>query len=217
MFIFHIVKKDFLLVKKYVPFMFLVSIIIPLFICSRLGEHFGNLTGYIAFSMQVVFTQILLDNSVSLVEVKNRKAQSLLCATPYTRSLLVAEKYVFNLILFAYCTTVYIVLTLVLPSMMGQLSIKIIGFVFLLVTIIFSLKIPLEYKFGYDKIKYIFFGIMISLPYIFPFIVNKLSMNSDILNQSSSLFQGISLFVLALFIGVISFVTAKKIYYGKDL
>lgn len=218
--IMQLVKKDFLLVKKILPFMFIVSFVIPLFICSRIGEQLGTLSGFVAFYIQVIFVQFLLYNSVSLNETTFSKGQSLLCATPYTRNSLVKGKYAFNLILFVFCTIVFVSLTKLFPQIIGQITLSNISSVLLLMTALLGLEIPLEYKFGYDKIKYFFIGAMIITPYVLPLISkNLLQLNIDfsILTNIPPVAKAFIPFILALLIGSLSMILSIKIYSKKEL
>lgn len=218
--LFHIIKKDFLLIKKYILFMFIVSVGIPIFVYMRIGERLGALSSVIAFLMQLIFTQFLMNNSLSLVETKYEKAQALLCVTPYTRGLLVKGKYAFNLILFAYCLVVFIIVTLFFPEIIKDVSIVTISFIFLFMTILIGLKIPLEFKFGYEKIKYIFLGAMIVTPYILPTVFKFISKNNNAINNIRStppIIQAVIISIFALILFLISFIISQKIYDKKEL
>lgn len=78
-----LVKKDFILVKKYVLFMAVVCFLLPVFLLSRLPEFAGPLT----FFISVVYSIFLLLQYVFLKEYQSPKASLLLCASPYPRGL----------------------------------------------------------------------------------------------------------------------------------
>ena len=83
-----LVKKDFILVKKYALFMAAFCFLLPVFFLSRLPEFAGSLT----FFISVVYTIFLLLQYVFLKEYQSPKAALLLCASPYPRRLMVTGK-----------------------------------------------------------------------------------------------------------------------------
>ena len=64
--LFQLVKKDFLIVKKYVLLMVAVCILFPIFLMSRLTEYAGIL-GYVLVTVVSIF---MLLQYVSIKETK---------------------------------------------------------------------------------------------------------------------------------------------------
>ena len=62
-----------------------------------------ELLGFISFLITVIYAELILIQSVQLAETKYPKATTLLCSTPYPKSLIVLGKYVFSFILFIFC------------------------------------------------------------------------------------------------------------------
>ena len=80
----HLVKKDFLLSKKYWIVLLVAAILLPVFIQTKLvsgGE-------FLSFSLSTLYIVFLLFSTVSMMEDKYKGA-ALLCTTPYTRNALV--------------------------------------------------------------------------------------------------------------------------------
>ena len=94
--LFSLVKKDFLIVKKYVGIMLIVSFLIPPFMLWRTPEA----AGAIGFILAAVFSVFMLTQYIFLKEHQYPKATTLLCATPYPRRLIVISKYCFCLIIY---------------------------------------------------------------------------------------------------------------------
>lgn len=88
----HLIKKDFVIARKYVWLMFIVVLLIPPFIMWRMPE----LTGSISFVISAVFAEFMLLMYVSMKEFQYQKASAMLCTTPYPRSLVVMSKYDFS-------------------------------------------------------------------------------------------------------------------------
>ena len=87
----QLVKKDFLIVKKYVLIMFAVCVIFPLFLIWRSPEY----AGILGFVLITIFSIFMLLQYVSLKETQYPKASTLLCALPFPRKDIVLAKYIF--------------------------------------------------------------------------------------------------------------------------
>ena len=81
MMLFHLIKKDVLIVKKYVLIMLAAAVLIPPFMLWRAPQY----TGVLGFMLSVIFCVFMLLQYVSLKEYQFSKAATLLCATPYSR------------------------------------------------------------------------------------------------------------------------------------
>lgn len=92
--LFHLVKKEFLIVKKYVLIMLIAAILIPPVMRWRTPEFAGTF----GFILSVIFSIFMLLQYVSLKEYQFPKAAMLLCATPFSRSIMVLSKYIFCIV-----------------------------------------------------------------------------------------------------------------------
>ena len=106
-----LLKKDFLIVKKYVLIMFFFIILIPPVMRWRTPEF----TGILGFILSVIFSVFMLLQYVSLKEYQFPKAATLLCATPFSRKAMVLSKYIFCMAIYVICCIVYEVETLLIP------------------------------------------------------------------------------------------------------
>ena len=163
-----LVKKDFILVKKYALFMAAFCFLLPDFFLSRLPEFAGSLT----FFISVVYTIFLLLQYVFLKEYQSPKAALLLCASPYPRRLMVLGKYVFCLVLYAASSLIYWINTQIFPEL-GGFHWEMAVLIFFMVTIFYSLYIPLEYRLGFESTKVITMFIIMACPFAAPFILQK--------------------------------------------
>ena len=87
--LFHLIKKDFLIVKKYVLIVLVAAILIPPVMRWRTPEFAGTF----GFILSVIFSIFMLLQYVSLKEYQFPKATTLLCATPFSRSMMVLLQY----------------------------------------------------------------------------------------------------------------------------
>lgn len=211
----HLVKKDSLLVKKYLIIMFAAAIILPVFIKIRTESLAGG--GFLAFFISTLFIQFLLFNSVSMLEYKY-KGSALLCATPYTRNALVISKYIFLLIMFAGCYILYTLTALLIPKQLDMLSLSDLGISFMILSVVFSIMLPVQYHFGFEKAKYIFFFCIFITPFVSPVIMKYIESGSvDFRLSANETIQDLAPFVLALVAGIISMLVSIRIYANKNL
>lgn len=213
----NLVKKDFLLVKKYLILMFVAAIVLPVLISTKTDTLIDG--GILAFFISTLFIQFRLFISVSMLEYKY-KGCSLLCATPYRRNALVISKYLFLLIMFIGCYILYTMTSLVIPKQLDLLSFSDLGFSFLILTLIFSIMIPVQYRFGFDKAKYIFFFGVFITPFIVPVIIDYIQandLNVQFTLPAPQIILDLVPIVLALVIGSISMIASMRIFGKKDL
>ncbi|MBC6971626.1 ABC-2 transporter permease [Bacillus sp. Xin] len=209
----HLVKKDILLVKKYLLFTLLIVIAIPLFIMARIPEFLG----FNAFLISVIFAEFMLYQYVSMAEMKYPKATALLCGTPYPRSMLIKARYAFLLLIFAYCYVAYTVLALFVPKV-EYLTLLSILTALLITTILFGVYTPIQYKLGYERTKYFFSIVIVATPFILP-ALSKVDIKLDFseLSAMSMLAKCLILIVAVIAILCISLIVSIKIYSKKDL
>jgi len=172
MMLLHLVKKDFLLVKKYVCFMMLLAIAVPLFVAWRLPAAIG---GAVSFIYTVTFTELIICQSVAAEESKYPKAAALLCSTPYPRSTFVMAKYAFFLLLFAYCYIVYTLMALIVPGI-SAIGLTMVLSVLLFGMILYGIYLPLYFKYGAEKTRFFFmiciFAISFGVPMLYQSFAN---------------------------------------------
>lgn len=209
----HLVKKDILLVKKYLLFMLLVVIAFPLFIMARNPEFLGFNT----FLISVIFTEFMLYQYVSIAEMKYLKATALLCGTPYSRSMLIKARYAFLLLIFTYCYVAYTVLALFVPKV-EYLTLLSTLTALLISTILFGVYTPIQYKLGYERTKYFFSIVIVATPFILPALSNvDIRLDFIELSAMSMLAKCLILIVAVIAILCISLIVSIKIYSKKDL
>lgn len=215
--LFNLVRKDALLVKKYLLIMFAAAIILPVFIKVKTDFLIGG--GFLAFFISTLFIQFIIFNTISMLEFKYKGA-ALLSATPYGRAALVRSKYLFLLILFACCYVLYTLTAAFIVKNLEALSLADVTGAFLILTVVFSTIIPVQYRFGFEKSKFIFFFSIFITPFIAPAIMKFVQAN----NMSFRLTLPVPHFVqdllpilVALAIGVLSMVASIRIYEKQNL
>lgn len=211
----NLVKKDFILAKKYWVLMVVFSIGAPVYV--EIQTH--SMIGGLGFLITVLFAEYMIFNSVSMSEEKYKGA-AFLSATPYTRSELVKAKYLLIASVFVGCYILYTITSLLIPIYVAMLSLLSLGISFLIVAVYFGIIIPLQYQFGYEKVRYISFFTIFLVPFLFPYLWKWIQSNNidwETILLFPSFIQEIIPFLLALIIGLISMLVSMCIYSQKDL
>ena len=206
MMLFALLKKDFLIVKKYVLIMLVVIALIPPVMRWRTPEF----TGVFGFILSVIFGIFILLQYVSLKEYQFPKAAT------FSRKAIVSSKYIFCMAIYAICCIVFELETLFLPGL-GTSDIKLFAFMFLIVSVFIGIYLPIQYKFGYEKTNFAFRAIIVASPFILPLLMRAGSLNLNFLSMFSPylVYGGIVLIGFAVL--AISASLSIKIYDKADL
>lgn len=211
--LFSLVKKDFLIVKKYVGIMLIVSFLIPPFMLWRTPEA----AGAIGFILVAVFSVFMLTQYIFLKEHQYPKATTLLCATPYPRRLIVISKYCFCLIIYAVCCLIFGIDTLIFPEL-GAFNMQIAVITFFAIVMLLSLYFPALYKLGYEKTKFIFVIIIMVSPVLSAFLFkSENGIQLDFLDTVSTTAIIIFCIIVSLVVFAISAILSIKFFEKRDL
>ncbi|MDQ0151278.1 ABC-2 transporter permease [Eubacterium multiforme] len=210
--IFNLVKKEFILVKKYLILMILLPFILPLFIFWRVPMLLGGIT----FFITSVFVEVLLIQSIFLVENKYPKATTLLCTTPIRRKNIVEAKYICFFMVFIFCYISYSILTLIIAEI-PQLSILSIIISFLIISTIFNIYMPIQYKFGYENTKYFFMIVIFTISFGLPSIITIIPENFSFNINIPIIIKYILPVILSVFISIFSIKISTKIFSQQEL
>ena len=219
--ILKLVRKDFLLVKKYVYIMILVTLIAPtiLYMQMEVQKNEKAFYGTLIFFLIMFVIVLLLSNSVSIVEETYKKGCAYLCTTPYSRNQIVISKYVFSYCIFVAYVVIYIIEHLFLPQFTIMPSKEIILLCFAFVTVFRGVLIPLEFKFGYEKAKYIIFILVMGTPFISSLIIDKLGLSKldfSFINNISINWM-LVIVIATLVFAALSVCISCRIFNKKDL
>lgn len=208
-----LVKKDILIVKKYIFMMMIMTIAIPIFIMWRMPEF----SGFSAFLISTIFAEFMLYQYVSMKELKYPKADALLCAAPYPRRTIVAARYTFVLLIFAYSALSYGILSLIFPQI-KFLSLSNVLTVLLILTTLFGVYAPVQYKLGFEKTKYFFTIVIVATPFLLPALMKQgVTQNLNWLSSMSLLVRILIMIAIIILVLSVSLITSVKIYEKKEL
>lgn len=211
--LFHLIKKDFLIVKKYVLLMLVFCIMIPPFMLWRVPEYAGPM----GFVLSAIFAVFMLLQYVSLKEHQYPKASTLLCSTPYPRRLLVLSKYIFCLAIYVVCCVIFWIETFIFSGL-GGFHFEMSALMFLVLAVFLGIYLPVQYKLGYEKTKFAFVVIIMASPFILPQLLKmENGVNLDILNALPPVFMYGGIVLIGLIILIISACVSVGFYRKADL
>ena len=211
--LFHLVKKEFLIVKKYVLIMLIASILIPPVMRWRTPEFAGTF----GFILSVIFSIFMLLQYVSLKEYQFSKAAMLLCAAPFSRSIMVLSKYIFCIVIYVACCIIFGIETLLFPQL-RNIGFEIPVILFLIVSLFLGVYLPVQYKFGYEKTKLFFVVLIMASPFVFAQSLKmKNSLNINIFENINPIFLFTGSLVISVVILTISSAISVKIFKQADL
>lgn len=212
MMLFHLIRKDILIVKKYVLIMVIAAIAIPPFMLWRAPEY----TGILGFILSIIFSVFMLLQYVSLKEYQFPKAATLLCSTPFSRNMMVISKYIFCIAMYITCCVIFGIETLLIPGL-GTFDVKLCMLMFLIVSVFIAIYLPVQYKLGYEKTKFAFAVVIMASPFIFPQLLKMENINLDAFSKTSPFVVYGSIVVLSLVVLTVSMLLSIKIYDDEDL
>ena len=157
-----LIKKDFMLLKKYVLFIIIIMFALPVALAEKSGEV-NLVRSALAFAFEVIYSEFLICRYLAMKEYQYPKAAGFLCTLPCTRNMQVASKYLIYLIVFVFCCGAYWIDTLFVPDLVRLHSELIIPVLFA-ASVLYSIYMPVQYQFGYDKSKLIFMFLLIAFP-----------------------------------------------------
>ena len=207
-----LLKKDFLIVKKYVLIMAVATALIPPFMRWRTPEF----SGVLGFILSVIFAVFMLLQYVSLKEYQFPKAAALLCATPFSRGAMVLSKYIFCVAIYAVCCIVFAVEPLFIPEL-GTADIKLFALMFLVTAAFVGLYLPIQYKLGYEKTKIAFVVVIMASPFILPVLLRTEPLRFDHLSTVSPYLMSAGTIVIGAAFLAVSALISIKIYSKADL
>jgi ABC-2 type transport system permease protein len=154
---------------------------------------------------------------VSLKETQFPKASAFLCALPYPRKAVVLSRYIFSLIIYLVCCLFFWIETLVFPQL-GTLGFTMPVMLFLVISLILSIYLPVHYKLGSESTKIFFIIVIMTSSFVFPQLVKIAGGINlrflDMLNPVIFL-GGVILFSISIL--VVSATISMQIYKKADL
>lgn len=210
--LFHLVKKEFLIVKKYVLIMLIAAILIPPVMRWRTPEFAGTF----GFILSVIFSIFMLLQYVSLKEHQFPKAAMLLCAAPFSRSIMVLSKYIFCIVIYVACCIIFGIETLLIPGL-GTSGIALFILMFFVTSVFIGIYLPIQYKLGYEKTKFAFAVIIIASPFILPMLMRMDPVNLDFFVSIPAYIVYGGVFAGGFIFLVLSSMLSIKIYNETDL
>lgn len=210
--LFHLLKKDILISKKYVLLVLIIAFAIPIFILWR-SPQFSEILG---FALSVVFSEFMMCQNLSMKEKQYSKANALLCSSPYPRYGLVVSKYILFIGIFAYCIIVYAIDLIFFPEI-GKINLSLILTVLLMNSIAYGVFLPVQYQMGYEKTKIFFMIIIMASPFVLPALIKYGNFDFSLFDSLSPVLLNALLLVFSVLVLTISAIISVKIFNKKEL
>lgn len=209
----QLVKKDFLIVKKYVLLMIAVCVVFPLFLIWRSLEY----AGILGFVLITIFSIFMLLQYVSLKETQYPKASTLLCALPFSRKDIVLSKYIFCILIYFACSLIFGLETLLFPQL-RNVGYELPALSFLAISVVLGIYLPVQYKLGYEKTKMFFVVLIMASPFLFAKSLEiETNFIAEFLSERNPIALLAACLIISMVILIISSVISTGIYKKADL
>lgn len=211
--LFHLVKKDIKIVKGYSAGVVAIAIGLPLLLAYKQPQ----IAGLTSLMMAVLISSVAFNLALSEKENQYPKATALLSSTPYMRTKVVYAKYLLYFIIYIICCVASYVEMSIVPQLIVSDYLKAAAIVFLVQAIGMGVFLPIQYKFGYEKTKFICFLLFLS-----PFAINAtehIVFPANIVDffKTSPIALTFTLYVLGVLVWFASLAVSQKIFAKKDL
>ena len=209
-----LIKKDLTIVKGYTLGVVAIAFGLPLLLAWRQPQ----MGGMISLLMAVLISSVAFNLAISEKENQYPKATALLSSTPYTKGKVIVSKYTLYFIIYIVCFIAYLVEMQFVPELKLDNFTRTAALVFLIQALGMGIFLPIQYKFGYEKTKFISFVLLVLSPVIIE-ATKRISFSSKIVSlmQSNSVIAVAILFGCGILIWLVSFVISNKIFAKKDL
>lgn len=210
-----LIKKDCYLINWYLLFSIAVMIALPFFISSEIPQ----LSGFATFVMTLVFALYMPLASLSMADMKYPKAAASVCATPYSRKLIVLSRYLFFILWFVVALFCYSLLSIIVPQI-TILTLKEILYSLVLVSVALGVYLSLDYKLGYEKMKYLIMAFVLGTPALLPriaMICAKHNYHFDLISFIPEPANYCVLLAMVVLASLVSLHFSIKIYKTKEL
>lgn len=211
-----LLKKDIMLDKKYLLITVFIAFGIPIFIAKSLsGVNIPGGTGFIGLLLSSFYGYFMMFSKIGLIEEKYH-AEEYILLTPVSRQAVVLSKYLMVIFIFVLNVLGYVLDSLFL-EMLDPIHFSSISVVLLLNCLFMGVYIPLEFKIGYENIKYLLMVAIIAIPFgaggIGKAVNNEIAIKLvEVIKTLTPYFSLIAVMILLL-----SFFLAKMIYEKKDI
>ncbi|MGN0447511.1 MAG: ABC-2 transporter permease [Acutalibacteraceae bacterium] len=210
--------KDFMLMKVQRNFFFVIIIMAVVMAFSM--DNISFISGYMSFIIP-----LFVLSTISYDEFDNGSA--FLFSLPVSRKGYVIEKYCFGVLLGSASLVLSIILSLCMASVKGRSNFSDIllsaPFIFLAMTVLLSIFIPVQIKFGSEKSRFVIIavsGVIAALGYVAIKLLTFLKVDVEkLVNTVTNLNIGILLFgaaVLTLCVVLLSIKISVSILQKKE-
>ncbi len=187
-----LIKKELLLIRRYVVLLIVLNLAVPYMMTMN-----TSFVGPMGFFITVSATAYIVLIATGAKEMQYPRAASLLCAAPYSRRMMVLSKYVVIFLPYGFCCAAFWGISLLKPQIGGMTpGMAVMGFLILAVAV--GIYMPLQFRFGYEKARYLIMAAYLVLVCGAPMLLSVVravvaeSVRTGVLQAFSGLFNGAS-------------------------
>ena len=130
--------------------------------------------------------------------------------------MIVLSKYIFCIAIYVACCIIYAIETLVVPGL-GTIDATLFLLMLLVTSVFIGIYLPVQYKLGYAKTKFVFAVVIMASPFILPQLMKMENVNLKFLSMYSPLIVYTSVFLFSLIFLIVSVILSMKFYSDTDL
>lgn len=209
--IFNLIKKDIIVIKKYILLLLIFSTATPI-LYSIFSVDISN---KLIYTVVCIYTSAMTLQYLSLNEYKYTKANKILLVTSYKKRDIIISKYIVLFLMSVISTLIYVTESIFYNSL-EKLRFEDITITFSIILLFISITIPFEYKYGYEKTKYIFMIIILIVPIALGYIGKYVGEMSNFIS-SKVLINIIPILIIVIIITFISIFISIKTYNSQDI
>lgn len=213
-----LVQRDLLLINLKYGFPILCAEIATLLLCAYEIPWILDL-GCAVFLFAYCYAAFMTNQYLGMTEMKYPKAESTLCAAPYSRASVVAARYLTMGLLFLLTVAIYGIMAATLPPL-SMVRARDILLALLIASVFWGIQLPLQYKLGFDKMKFVNFLVVFCIPMVTGLFRKLLAKHPIDISWILAISPGIRYALMAALSALIiaaSMTISVKIYRAKEL
>ena len=214
--VFVLVKTELLLDRVYWMINAALSIAIPVFVAYSFDEmNVTAGTAFVSLFLSMIYCCFMLLGKTGLIDVQYRE-KTYWTPTEATRKQIVLAKYLFLILILAGTMIGNAAASIVFSSVIFP-SFRETVWCVLLCALLFGVYLPLEYKIGYENVKYYLMFLVVGSPLLVSMFIR--SGNWTVINKLLSFAKKTApaALPLAAVVLLISYLISCVIYENKDL
>lgn len=211
-----LLKKDITLDKGNWLIVLLVSVGLPIYIINVFAQSgFAEAISFLTLCLNAFYCFFLVYSKLGMIENKYR-GMAYMTLTPVTRKEIVLSKYLLSIVVFLISIVGYGLANLVLP-LSQPFAYSSVIMAWAVNAVLTGIYIPLEFKVGYENVKYYLMAIIVALPFLMGLLGKYTGYSFFSIWKQNGRDMLPVIFVFSLLLYIASYYGSVKIFEKKDL